>query len=86
MQKMKWENNMEFQIGQNIKINDITFRVSAFVENYALAIDVSKGIVEGGYVPVILSMDTSKTKINVVTDENIAKEALHQILKNGQFV
>ena len=77
---------MEFKIGQNVKINDLTYRISAFVKDFALAVEISKGIVDGGYTPIILTLNEDRSKVVVVTDENIVKDALRQILTNGKFV
>ena len=77
---------MEFKIGQNVKINDLTYRISAFVKDFALAVEINKGIVDGGYTPIILTLNEDRSKVVVVTDENIVKDALRQILTNGKFV
>ena len=77
---------MEFKIGQNVKINELTFKISAIANNYALVIDMSKGIVDGGYIPVIIKLTEDKSNFLVVTDVNEVKEALTQILSNGNFV
>lgn len=77
---------MEFKIGQTITINEITYRVSAFVGKYALAVDISKGVVDGGYIPIILAFNEDHTQVTVVTDVEEVKVALRQLLTNGKYV
>ena len=77
---------MEFKVGQKIKINDILFTVSAFCENYALVVDMSVGIVDGGFVPVIIKIDEQTKKIVVLTEEEEVKVALQKILTNGSYI
>ena len=76
---------MEFKIGQLVKIQDTLVRVSAFVENYALATDIHAGIVDGGSNPILLALSEDKSRVTVVTNVERAKFALQQILTKGQF-
>lgn len=77
---------MKFKIGQTVKINETTLKVAAFVEKFALAVDMRKGIVNGGFIPVILTLNEDNTKMAVVTDANVVQVALKQILTSGQYV
>ena len=71
---------MQFQLGQKFKVNDIVLSVSAYANDYALAIDMSKGIVDGGYIPVILKLDKENNGVTIVTDVEEVKNALTAIL------